>query len=141
MTKPRVLIVGATGRTGGTIVDALLKAGETVRSNTHYPVPVYTALTLSPGSRSPNPSRIKQQAICIEAQRPWCQDSRRRDQRRRAARWYLGRHRHHHQRRSTRSAAPSDPTRRCGKGSRRQTVCALRLHHCLPSRRRHVDTG
>ncbi|KAH7019718.1 isoflavone reductase family protein [Ilyonectria destructans] len=29
MTKPRVLIVGATGRTGGTIVDALLKAGET----------------------------------------------------------------------------------------------------------------
>ncbi|KAF4631391.1 hypothetical protein G7Y89_g6741 [Cudoniella acicularis] len=29
MTKPRVLIVGATGRTGGVIVDGLLEAGET----------------------------------------------------------------------------------------------------------------
>lgn len=31
MTKPRVLIVGATGRTGGAIVDGLLEAGEIVR--------------------------------------------------------------------------------------------------------------
>ncbi|KAI9836375.1 MAG: hypothetical protein M1819_001404 [Sarea resinae] len=29
MTKPRILIVGAAGRTGGVIVDALLEAGET----------------------------------------------------------------------------------------------------------------
>jgi uncharacterized protein YbjT (DUF2867 family) len=33
MTKPRVLIVGATGRTGATVVDALLEAGETVRNS------------------------------------------------------------------------------------------------------------
>ncbi len=30
MEKPRVLIVGATGRTGSVIVDGLLEAGETV---------------------------------------------------------------------------------------------------------------
>jgi hypothetical protein len=33
MSKPRVLIVGATGRAGATIVNALLEGGETVRNH------------------------------------------------------------------------------------------------------------
>jgi nucleoside-diphosphate-sugar epimerase len=44
MTKPRVLIVGATGRTGGSIVDGLLEAGETVRGY-NFLTPASTLLT------------------------------------------------------------------------------------------------
>jgi uncharacterized protein YbjT (DUF2867 family) len=37
MARPRVLIVGATGRTGGSIVDGPLEAGERVRKYNPQP--------------------------------------------------------------------------------------------------------
>jgi hypothetical protein len=110
MSKPRVLIVGATGRTGGAIVDALLEAGQTVRNS--YPQTHRTQKctnAIFPGSRSLYQAHIGRKTRRLEAPRARYQNPCRR----------------------ARSTARTNPARGRSEESRCPAIRALRLDDCL----------
>jgi putative NADH-flavin reductase len=68
MGKPRILIVGATGRTGSVIVDALLEAGETVIPHPFRSSLINILMIHATASRSAYPPRIRSKVICPTTQ-------------------------------------------------------------------------
>jgi hypothetical protein len=134
MSKPRVLIVGATGRTGGAIVDALLEAGQTVRNS--YPQTHRTQKctnAIFPGSRSLYQAHIGRKTRRLEAPRARYQNPCRRARKRCPARWYPIWHPHSYQRSRPRArgTARTDPARGRSEESRCPAIRALRLDDCL----------